>query len=126
MAGNTGGSYGGGVYNTGDLTLNDQASITGNHFWQRGGGVYNGVSASTAVVMSGSSSISGNRSRNGGGLYNTGTVTMSGSSSITNNLASNAGGGMMFEGTLFGVVDGGNVRDNSPDNIHPCFEASCP
>ncbi len=58
-------------------------------------------------------------SSQGGGIYNTGNaVTLNGWSSITNNKASSQGGGIYNQvGTLNNAIDGGNVRNNTPDNI---------
>jgi hypothetical protein len=62
------------------------------------------------------------RCKVGGGIaaFNT-VVTMTGSATITDNTSSNVGGGIYNGGTLVGAVagTGGNVYNNTPDDIHP-------
>ena len=134
-------AYGGGVYNYGSLTLNGSSSIranvtvtpgradnSGSHTRVgsgsspaltpdvSGGGVLN----AGTLTMNGSSSIHGNRTDIwGGGVYNAGTLTLNGSSSISGNRAGDIGGGVYNVGDFSGVVCGGNVHHNLPDDCAP-------
>ena len=78
---------GGGVYNTGTLTVTDSVfqSNTGNYL---GGGIFN---AGGTVAVTRSSFIH-NLSNTGGGIHNSGTLTIK--DSIFDNNRSNSGGGI--------------------------------
>ena len=122
----TGGS-GGGIYNSGSLTVGIGATITGNIAFLSGGGVHNAVDALLYVY---GGSISGNTAGNtvsgstpavvgGGGIYNDGTIYMS-YGDISGNIAGNTasggltpvtgGGGVYNNGTFY--MDAGSIVDN--------------
>jgi hypothetical protein len=123
-AGDAGGSPtagGGGIYNEGTLTLRNLSSVRGNTTISHsgGGGITN---AGGTVTMNGASSIRLNTATdaNGGGIANGGTLIMNGASSIRRNIALNGNGGGIFgSGILIGAFEGGNVSDNTPDDIFP-------
>jgi hypothetical protein len=115
-----GSSGGGGIYNEGTLTMRNWASVRGNTTFSetRGGGIVN----VGQIRMHGASSVRHNTATdaNGGGILNGGTITMNGRSSVRWNTALNGqGGGIFGSGTLIGVVEGGNVSNNLPDDIAP-------
>jgi hypothetical protein len=100
--------------------MNGSSSVNGNvtTVW-RGGGIYNGSTGN--ATMNDSSTVTGNSTvRSGGGVGSDGVFTMNGSSSITGNTAdaddngSGNGGGVWLacSATLTGGIDGGNVNDN--------------
>ena len=132
--GNAGGGNGGGVYNTGTLTMTDIV-VSGN-FASYGGGIFNyGALTMTDVTVSGNTSnalgggilnegpgrlsmtrvtVSGNTSTNhaGGGIFNVGLLTMT-NSTVSGNSAlgyDGAGGGIYAYGriNLAGVTVSGN------------------
>jgi hypothetical protein len=119
----TEGSGGGGITNLDRVTLFGSASVSGNSGSEGAGGILN---IAGKVTLNNKSSVDGNMTvhGNGGGIYNRsrGAVTMNGASTITGNVAGplGAGGGIFNNlGTLVGAVDGGNVFNNTPDNIFP-------
>lgn len=127
-------TVGGGIYNDGTLTLDsstveNNAAAGGPVNEGDGGGLYNDVGATMTIN---NSSVTHNSAGGtdafygiGGGMYVAGgTVTLSGTTSVTANTAAGShgafGGGIWVQpgvGTLIGATDGGNVTDNTPDNI---------
>ncbi|MCW5201474.1 hypothetical protein VU12_00855, partial [Desulfobulbus sp. US4] len=108
--------YGGGIYNKGNVTLNDSA-ISGNTnsqiFFSYGGGIYN---ASSGTVTLNDSAVSDNTAYSsfsgaGGGIYNSvgGTVMLT-NSTVNGNLAKN-GGGIYNYGTA--MLTNSTVSDNT-------------
>ena len=84
---------GGGIYNSGNLTLANCA-ITDNWTNRNGGGIY-----SSGVLTIDNCTLSNNASNHpAGGIYNMGTLTMS-DSTVTGNIAAWDGGGMINWGT---------------------------
>jgi hypothetical protein len=114
------GDGGGGVYNSGRLTLNGSSSITRNTA-AAGGGVYNILGL---LIMNGASSISGNSAEaDGGGVYNfAAEIRLNGSSSITKNMAASGGGAWSYSDVIIGGICGGsgNIRNNTPND---CYDA---
>jgi hypothetical protein len=111
--------HGGGIYNEyGLLKVLDRSKIVRNDAPQ-GGGIYNNYGT---VVLGGSSSVVGNKAAYyGGGIRNNaGTFVMRGSSSVHHNTALGLGGGGLayFGDNLIGVVCGGNIHDNTPDDCY--------
>ena len=108
---------GGGIYNTGSLSLSGSTKVAGNTS-TLGGGIYN----SGTLLMTDSSSIRGNLQHRdisvlgwGYGLYNIGTLIMRGSSNITRNLGGgywNPGFGVRNTGSMT-LEDSSTVRGNS-------------
>jgi hypothetical protein len=97
--------------NGGELRMRSGATITGNtnvidyNEFQGGGGVY--VSSGTFEMTGGS--ISGNTSRQGGGVYTGANFTMSGGT-ISDNIALSGGGVFVGSGTF--AMRGGNITSN--------------
>lgn len=141
-------ALGGGINNSGTLTLNDGTAITGNGAPSQGGGINN--STGGTVILNDRATITGNTANNGGGIFNFGTVTLNGTSSIKHNAAT-SGGGIFNIGTVtlndsatitgntvssrsgggifnLGTVKGnrGNVFGNRPNDIFPPFAPPSP
>ncbi len=76
-----------------------------------GGGILNRGTLTLRDV-----SMHSNRATSGGGILNVGHLALLGSSSVRNNTATKSGGGILNRGTLTGVVCGGNVHGNTPDD----------
>jgi hypothetical protein len=105
----------GGIANEGTVTLNDSASVRGNHVSRRGGGVFNGTGS--VLVMNGSSVIRGNIAVTaGGGIFNLGTATLDGSASVRGNRSRGPGGGITNKLTLTlngdSLIAGNEARTN--------------
>lgn len=104
----------------GTLTLKDSSSehtgkVSGGNSTDAGG-AFRVLSGGVLNIESGT--LSGNRSTNGGAVYNIGTVNISGGS-IENNTAQNSGGGIFNNdaGTL--NLQGGKITKNSAgENYH--------
>jgi predicted outer membrane repeat protein len=94
--GNVANNNGGGIYNAGDLTLNDVV-VVGNTAEDSGGGIY-----STGTLTVESSTIEDNEALegDGGGIYSSGDLTLN-LTTVVNNSAENSGGGILSdEGSL--------------------------
>ncbi|MHB8625625.1 MAG: choice-of-anchor Q domain-containing protein [Aggregatilineales bacterium] len=90
------GNVGGGIYNSGTLTVSN--SLVSSNTGDQGGGIYNHVGTLTVN----NSTISGNTAPTGGGgggIYNSGTLTVD-NSTFSGNTASGGGGGIFDSGTL--------------------------
>ncbi len=86
---NLSGSFGGGgIFNSGTLTLQNDI-ITANTAGTYGGGLYN---AGTGNVTVSGSAFTSDSAQLGGGFFNTGTVSVSGSAFIGDSASSNGGG----------------------------------
>lgn len=97
---------GGGILNSGTLTLTD-TTFSDNNAIDGGGGIYN---TSTATITD--STFSGNSAALGGGIYNTGGATMTvTNSTISGNTVSNDGGGIVNEHTL--TLTDSTISDNT-------------
>jgi hypothetical protein len=118
--GNAGSDGGGGIYNSGILTLN-YSSINANSA-AIGGGIIN----FTGTLTLNNSTVRSNTSRtdeifngNGGGIYNWGTLTLN-SSTVSGNMGRSGGGiysGGIFGGgmlTLNNSTVSGNTAPNAP------------
>jgi len=136
-----GGGIGGGIYNDGTLTLEDDvvsqnsASYEGggifdqsgditisdttvsNNTAQFGAGVWNGGTDATTALMS-YSTVSNNGSSVttgfGGGIFNDGTLSIA-SSTVANNVAYNSGGGIYNSGGTLNISNS-TVADNTVPN----------
>jgi hypothetical protein len=91
---NTTGSAGGGIFNAGTVTLNDSTVSNNTATDHRGGG--GGIRNYGTLIMNGDSTVCNNTTGlDGGGIYNTeGTLIMNGSSTVANNTAARDGGGI--------------------------------
>jgi len=104
---------GGGVYNTGTLTLENSA-VSGNGTWNgEGGGVYN-----TGILTLENSAVSGNGTQHGdgGGVYNTGTLTLVNSAVSDNSVWMSEGGGIRNLGGAVLLIRSEASR-NSADSL---------
>ena len=105
MSGNSAGTYGGGLSNTGTLTLTN-STVAGNFADTFGGGVLNfGALALTNSTVSGNSAAGG-----GGGVAGGGVMTLA-NSTVSGNSAGSDGGGVLSGGTL--TLTNSTVSDNS-------------
>ena len=113
--------YGGGIYNTGTLTV-DASMISGNIAnWggssANGGGVYN----SGALTVT-NSTIKNNTAYYGGGIYNNGTqMTVSNCTISGNSATNNIGGGIYGGGTISNCVVSGNTASNVGGGIYAVY-----
>ena len=102
---------GGGIYNTGILTLTN-CVISGNAALN-GGGIYN-----TGILTLTNCAVSGNAASDGGGIYNTGALTLTGCT-ISGNTASDGGGidnsGML---TLYNSIVALNTKNGAADIVN--------
>jgi hypothetical protein len=99
-------SFGGGIYNTGTLTLTN-STVSGSSAAYYGGGIYN-----TGTLTLTNSTVSGNSAAiyYGGGIYNTGTLTLT-NSTLSSNSAGWVGGGIYNTRTL--TLTNSTVSGNS-------------
>jgi hypothetical protein len=128
--------YGGGIYNTGKLTLVD-VNVTNNAVEEYGGGIMNypfstlslvrsSVTNNTAGLSGGGidnggtltlvdSTVTGNTAqRKGGGIFNLGgTMTLQAGSSVTGNTAQEDGGGIYNSGGAVTLKAGSTVMGNT-------------
>ncbi len=99
--------YGGGIYNLGNLTVNNCA-IRGNTATTSGGGVYNAangvLTVTTTIIADNGAAL------NGGGIDNQGTLTIVGSEIRANGTESGNGGGIYNQGTL--TINGSTIAGN--------------
>jgi CSLREA domain-containing protein len=111
-----GGSFGGGIYNTGTLTVSNSAvslnragglfnkggmlvnnsTVSGNYAGSDGGGIDNDSGGRLILT---NSTVSGNGAGFGGGLYNATTAIVA-NSTVSNNNGSTLGGGIYNNDTL--------------------------
>ncbi len=115
-------SQGGGIASTGALGL-VASTVQGNHATSSGGGIYQSSSGATSMNISGST-ISGNTSQaDGGGIYtSTPTAAVIGNSTIYGNSAVTSGGGIsnQYELTLVNDTFAGNTAgpNSGPDILN--------
>jgi hypothetical protein len=114
--------YGGGVYNLGNVVIRTGNEIRLNGATVDGGGVYN----LGEVTLEFGSIIDNTANDYGGGVYNLGgTLTLQNTSRVTENRAnydgdsSGTGGGIYNnQGTLNNALAGGNVSNNTPNDLN--------
>ncbi len=120
ISGNSGtstSSLGGGFYlDSGKLHVSGSPTITGNTVKNAASNVYlsqaRTITLDSAMTGEGGT-ITGNQSRNGGGLYNQGgTVVMTGGT-ISDNTATNNGGGVYSTGIHTFTMTGGTISGNT-------------
>ena len=116
---------GGGVYNYGTVNMDGSAQVNGNNArgnYSVGGGIFN----DHILIMNGSAQVKGNTSNNiGGGIANwvdgPGIITLKGSSSVTGN-AARVGGGILDDSILSACNSAGvdewigAISPNNPDD----------
>ena len=106
------GSWAGGIYNNGFLTVTDSA-ISGNSSIS-GAGIYNPRNAALSIIGSILSANSANGGTGGGGIFNDGSLTIA-DSTITGNTVSSVGpyGGGIYSSSTFtltnSTVDGNSI-----------------
>jgi len=104
---------GGGIYNSGILTVSN-CIISGNtadDYGGGGGGIFNAAKA-TMIVMG--STISSNTAAFGGGIDNEGTATIQGGSTISGNSADfGSGGGIFNAAKATMTVTGSTISSNT-------------
>ena len=83
-------TWGGGIYNQGDLTLVDLV-VRGNEAEIHGGGIFN-LMGGTLVLSR--SLVTGNVARHGGGIFNDATITVTDSTVVGNSAIRGKGGGL--------------------------------
>ena len=110
VSGNTASIAGGGIFNSGVLTVTD-TRISGNNA-PVGGGIYN---AGTMTLNN--STVSGNTtSGDGGGIFNDGGTLTLNNSTIRGNAASGGGGGIYQDGGINTLtLNNGTVSGNDAD-----------
>ncbi len=106
---------GGGIYASGDLTLND-CVVSGNVATESGGGIFNTTTMTISnCVVRGNSASGQTWDGFGGGIYSWGSLTTIDSTINNNSVTSGAGGafggGICNDGTL--TLDHSVVKDNS-------------
>ena len=101
---------GGGIYNEGDLTLEADSTVSGNHA-SEGGGIYN---KSGTLTLHGT--VNNNTSGGGGGIFNhEGSLTIDGTVS-DNTSEHNSGGGIRNESGTLTLTLHGTIGDNTAPN----------
>ena len=109
--GNAGSGFGGGIRNSGSLTVSD-CTFTNNSSNVIGGGLFNGFGATATVTnCTFANNFTSSFPSNGGGIYNiNATLTVSGSTFV-GNYATEGGGINTINGTL--TVNGSSFTGNS-------------
>lgn len=101
--------YGGGIYNKGNLTLDDV--IVKNCNAKSGGGIY----SEGSLTMNDGAVTNNTASNSGGGIYNTGDATLN-NVNIEENTAINSGGGIFAnQGSARLRMQGGTILKNTAD-----------
>ncbi|MCI5167638.1 MAG: hypothetical protein D3903_16495 [Candidatus Electrothrix sp. GM3_4] len=118
---------GGGIYNTGALTLN-RSTVSNNSAIYYGGGIYNG---NGGILILNNTTISGNSAPDGGGIFNTqGSVILRNSTISANGFDSGAvlmgspepaGGGILtIDGTVIlknSIVSGNKAKNDNGNEL---------
>lgn len=110
---------GGGINNTGTLTIEGKVFIYGNKATGNGGGIFNTGTVSLSTVV-----ISNNSAEYGAGIYNTGTLTISGGEIHSNTATTKGGGIYQVAGTLDisgeQNITSNKVWPNIANNLYLC------
>lgn len=114
--GTTVNGYGGGIFNSGTLTLTNSI-VSSNMAFYNGGGILNESSGTLTLT---NSTVSGNTGTFGGGILNDGTLTFT-NSTISGNTASTNGGGIFNEGV--GTI---NLTSVTVTRNKSTLTSSCP
>lgn len=109
---NTGGVYGGGISNSGSLTLID-TTVSGNSAGNGGGIRNSGSGAFVNTTISGNNAT--NSSGDGGGIFNFDTINFF-NSTVTNNTAGDEGGGVFSSGGIVNLKNTIVAGNNSTSN----------
>ncbi len=103
---------GGGIFNTGTLTLIN-STVSGNTASNIGGGIINGLSSGTLTIAN--STVSDNTAGGFGGGISTSGMTALTNSTVSGNTASNSGGGIYISNrttTLVNSTVSGNTAES--------------
>ena len=116
VSGNAAGSLAGGIYNSGPMTIND-STVSGNTAGAVGAGIGNCCNSGTLNINN--STISGNTTNgNGGGIYNQRPLFIN-NSTITDNTAGGSGGGGISNNSTLNfkntIIAGNNTTTTGPD-----------
>jgi CSLREA domain-containing protein len=110
---NSAGGYGGGIFNTADLTL-VESSLLSNHAAFRGGALAHSSSGATVTVDR--SLVSGNSAREGGGIYMIfGSLTVT-NSTFSGNGSTEDGGGISVNDVVALRVFSSTITNNQADS----------
>ena len=121
ISGNNAANNGGGIYNVGTLTVTD-STITGNQATNSGGGVYSNALTGTPVLITGSTIYNNNAYfEYGGGVANVGGEMTIRNSTISRNRVSvsdpvKEGGGIYNESRL--TLDSVTITDNTRNALY--------
>lgn len=107
--GNSGGSFGGGIYNFESNATLTNCTVTGNQ-GTFGGGIF--IQSGGRTTLN-NSTVSNNQATNGGGVYNTGFLIPD-KSTISGNQADNTGGGVFNVGVVF--ASNSTIANNTATN----------
>jgi hypothetical protein len=99
------------------LTIRPGATVTVQRVTIRGGSAAQGggIANEGSLTLRGVT-VRGNEATRAGGILNRGALKLIGGSSVRSNRATAWGGGVVNNGTTSGVVCGGNVRLNKPED----------
>ena len=110
--GNAGTAYGGGIQNSGSLTISD-CNLSGDSA-EAGGAISNGYSTSTLTVLNCTFNDDSSTKYGGGAIENFGTMQVVDSTFDGNTACTNGGAIESSAGTI--TVDGGTIADNTAGN----------
>ncbi len=130
ISGNSAGTAGGGLANSGTATLTN-CTVSGNTSTDNGGGLVN-LSAANLTVIDGT--VSGNTAKNlgGGGIFNAGAAKLTNTINAGNNASPgpDADGAVTSEGfNLVGITDGSSgwvssdLKGTGPSPLNPLLAA---
>lgn len=104
-------SFGGGIYNTGTAATVEivSSTLSGNSAENRGGGIW----ANGGAVSISQSTISGNSAGNGGGIHSSGDLTVVSSTIVLNQTATGGDGGLGGGGILMHPFQGTTTLHNT-------------
>ncbi len=103
------GTGGGGIYNQGNLTVSNCVISNNQDSGGAGGGIFNDGGGSILTITD--STISGNSSSQGGGIYNMGTVLIE-RSTLSGNSASSSGGAIYNDNSLSLTLNNVTISGN--------------
>ena len=110
VSANTAGE-GGGIYNYGTLSIQNASTVRANTANYDGGGIYNDTGGSTTLDAS---AVSANSAGEGSGIWNQGTLSIQNASTVSANTATiNLGGGIYNDTGGSTTLDASTVSANS-------------